>query len=650
MTRLSASAQAVRFGLFELDLTTGELRKQGLRVKLQEQPFQLLAMLLERPRELVTREDIRKKLWPADTFVDFDSSLNSAINKIREALGDSAESPRFIETLPRRGYRFIAPVEEVNGNSIGASLLPAQQGQPQGIRIPNAEQRQTETAGLRYKVAATGVTLAALLVALLGLKVGELRQRFLGKPNPGRIQSIAVLPLENLSGDAQDYFADGMTDALITDLAQIGSLMVISRTSTMQYKGTKKPLPEIARELNVDAVVEGTVVRSGNRVRIDAQLIQAATDRHIWAQGYERDLRDVLALQGEVARAVAVAVRINLTPQQQTHLENTRPVNPEAYEAYLKGSYYWNKRTKAGSDKATEYFEQAIQKDPGYALAYAALAEMFLYSPKFGSVISHNKDATLRARAAAMKALELDPTLGEAHAVLGDIKYHSDWDWTGAEKEFQRAIELSPGSASVCHAYSVYLWATGREDQAFAMIKRTHELDPLEPNIARILAWHLSMAGQHDQAMDVMQAVVEEAPDSFVTHDYLGDIYQRRGMYNEALAEFLKAVDLSGGNAEAQSHLARVYAVSGRRAEAEKILEELKGKSEQANFTFGIATVYAALGRKDEAFDWLEKAYQQHSGEMAAIRGDRNLDPLRSDLRFHDLLQRMHFPDVETRK
>src|SRR5712691_1456329 len=340
------SSAILRFGVFEVDVRAGELRKRGARIKLQEQPFQVLTVLLQRPGEVVTREELRSQNWPPDTFVDFDNSVNTAINKLREALGDSAESPRFIETLPRRGYRFIGSVDGVDGRA-GAK------GKRQGGEVRFSVRR------LRWMAAI--VLFAALAGALFALNVFRVRERVVGDSRVVRIQSLAVLPLTNLSGDPnQEYFSDGMTDALITGLAQLGSIKVISRTSIMRYKKTDKSLPEIAHELNVDGIIEGTVQRSGDRVRITAQLIEGSTDQHVWSNGYERDLRDVLALQDEVARAIAHEIKINLTPQDQTRLATARQVNPQAYEIYLKGRYHLNKMSGVGARQAAEYFNKAI--------------------------------------------------------------------------------------------------------------------------------------------------------------------------------------------------------------------------------------------------------------------------------------------------
>jgi TolB-like protein/DNA-binding winged helix-turn-helix (wHTH) protein len=436
------------FGVFELDLRAGELRKHGLRVRLQEQPFQVLAMLLEHPGEVVTREELQKKLWPADTFVDFDNGLNKAINKIREALGDSAESPRFVETVARRGYRFLAEVKVANAVPVRGSDLATQ---------PHPEAEARDHAGLAGKLAipkhflpplAWKISAFALLLLMASLAAWKLHSW--NHPSPV-IRSLAVLPLESLSSDAsQDYFADGMTDELISDLGQISALRVISRTSVMVYKHARKPLPQIARELNVDAVVEGTVLRSGDQVRITAQLIEASADRHLWSQSYEGELRDTLALQNKVARAIADQIRISLNPQEQAALKKVKVVNPQAYESFLKGRYFWNKRTADGLKVALAYFNQSIEEDPKYAPAYSGLADTYALLADWEYGVMTPKEALPKAKAAAIKALELDGALGEAHNSLA-FCLDSDWDFDSAGKEFRRAIELNPGYATAHH-------------------------------------------------------------------------------------------------------------------------------------------------------------------------------------------------------
>ncbi len=479
--------RTIRFENYELDTCAGELRTDNQRIHLQGQPLQVLLLLLDRAADVVTREEFRSKLWPADTFVDFDDGLNHAVRKLREALGDRAEEPRFIETVPKRGHRFIAPVD-------GRAGLRGASGRPQGTPLQ------------RHKLA-LGIAGVAVVVAavVLTMNVAGLRGRFLrvigarhGSTVP-KIESIAVMPLQNLSGDPeQEYFADGLTDELITDLGKISSLRVISQTSVMRYKGTRKPLPEIARELNVDAVVEGTVERSGSRVRITADLLYAPTDQHLWAEVYESDLQDVLTLQDEVASAIASQIQTRLTPQERARFTHARPVNPEAHDAYLKGLYFWNLRTEQNLKKGIEYFQQAIEKDPAYALAYVGLADSYIVLGEHGAMAS--RDAFPRAKAASRKALELDETLGEAHTSLGAAKADYDWDWAGAEEEFKRGIALNPNYATGHHWYADYLSAMGRHKEAIAEIERAQELDPLSFMIDTAVGNLFFFARRYDEA------------------------------------------------------------------------------------------------------------------------------------------------------
>ena len=459
--------------MFELDLRAGELRKRGLRVRLQQQPFQVLAMLLEHAGEVVSREELQKKLWPADTFVDFDHGLNKAINKIREALGDSAESPRFVETVARRGYRFLADVRV-------ADAAPC--SQPGARTSASSRGRRSRSPGSRRQTRDAHTSSAATCVDDIGVRAARpaglsrrLEASFRNRPSPV-IRSLAVLPLESLSSDAsQDYFADGMTDELISDLGQISALRVISRTSVMAYKHTRKSLPQIARELNVDAVVEGTVLRSGDQVRITAQLIDASADRHVWSQSYQGELRDTLALQNNVARAIADQIRINVNPQEQAALRNVTVVNPVAYESYLKGRYFWNKRTADGLKVALAYFNQAIDEDPKYAQAYSGLADTYALLGDWQYAVMTPKEALPKAKAAAIKALELDSALGEAHNSLAFCLDGFDWDFDAAGKEFRRAIELNPGYATAHHWYAWHLALLRRYDEAIVEMRKAAE-------------------------------------------------------------------------------------------------------------------------------------------------------------------------------
>lgn len=624
MSTLPAPPKVLRFGIFEADSRNGELRKHGLRVKLHEQPFQVLLALLDHPDKVVTREELRQRLWPADTFVDFDNGLNGAINRLREALGDSAESPRFIETIPRRGYRFIGPVHEPSEGTAGTVT-------------PGGTRRQ----GLW--IAAVAV---AGVLAVLGLNFRGLRERLLGNPRPGPIQSIAVLPLENLSGDAsQEYFVDGVTDALTTELAQIRALRVVSRTSAMRYKGTKKPLPEIARELNVDAVVEGAVVRSGERVRLTAQLIHARTDRHLWAESYERDLRDILALQSEVARAIANKIRVQVTPEEQTHLAQARSVNTEAYTAYLKGRYFWSQRTEEKIWKAIEYFEDAIKKDVNFAPAYSGLADSYglFGSSQYAALLP--TEAERRAEAAARKALELDDTLAEAHTALGAIQHRSKWNWVEAEREFRRAVELNPNYTPAYQFYALCLSSVGRQQEALAAIRRALELEPASPIINAAAARQLIFARQYDLAIEQLQKALELEPNFMVAHVRLGLVYEQKGMYEDAFAELDKARTLSKDNPFVIAAVGHAYALSGNRKRAQELLAELKQLSKKRYVSsYDMAVIYSGLREPDQAFAWLEKAYQDREGLLVYLKVEPWLDPIRSDRRFAELVRRVGLP------
>src|SRR5882672_6160355 len=524
------SPRRIQFGAFELDSSAGELRKHGIKIRLQEQPLQILRQLLEHSGEVVTREDLQKSIWPADTFVDFDHGLYSAVQRLRDALGDTAETPRYVETLPRRGYRFIAAVN--NGNRSEAKVETASVEAPASVVLERPAPRRS----LRIPMlAATGVILLALLFALVFMG-GSLRERLVGKPAVSPIRSLAVLPLQNLSSDpSQEYFADGMTDALITDLAQIGSLKVISRTSTMRYKKSDKSLPEIARELNVDGIVEGTVQRSGDRVRITAQLIHAPTDKHVWASGFERDARDVLTVEGDVAQAIALEIRASLTPQEQARLAQPRPVNLKAHEAYLRG---WHEddiggtlanrqgmQQAAGEHllRAVEYYEQAIREDPKFAQAYLGLA---------------NNGFPDRAETAARKALEIDDSLSDAHLILGEIKLVRDLDWRDAERELLRAIELNPNNAAAHQGYAYFLDAAGRLEVGMREYERAQELDPRNDHLAPALY----SRRQFDRLIELERDAIARDPASTsaastVSHKTLMVAYARVGRYKESIEE-----------------------------------------------------------------------------------------------------------------
>jgi len=619
----------LRFGVFEVDLRAGELRKHGLRVRLQEQPFQVLAMLLEYPGELVTREDLQKRLWPADTFVDFDHGLNKAINKIREALGDSAESPRFVETVSRRGYRFLAEVRVVDSPPLRGPEFanPAQAKDRPDVSGESVAHR---------RFLAWGISGSVLVLLLFVLMAWTLRSR--NRP-PLAVRSLAVLPLESLSADgSQDYFADGMTDELITDLGQIGALRVISRTSVMPYKGARKPLAQIARELNVDAIVEGTVFRSGNQVRITAQLIEAPEDKHLWSHDYEGDLRDTLALQNQVAHAIADQIRISLNPQEEAALKSIKVVNPEAYVSYLKGRYFWNKRTADALKAAVAYFNQAIEEDPNYARAYSGLADTYALLGDWQYAVMAPKEALPKAKAAAIKALELDSTLGEAHNSLAFCLDGFDWDFESAEKEFRRAIELNPGYATAHHWYAWHLALVGRNTEAIVEMRNAQNLDPLSLIINADLAELLVIAHFYDESIQQSRKTVEMDPNFGLAHNQLAQAYLQKQNTKEAIAELQKAIRLSGDCPTCTANLARAYAAAGKRDETLRLLSDLKKRSNPTySYASEIATVYAALGDKDQAMRWLENGYEERFNPGVLLRP--GFDPLRSDPRFQDLLR-----------
>jgi TolB-like protein/DNA-binding winged helix-turn-helix (wHTH) protein/Flp pilus assembly protein TadD len=632
----------VRFGTYEVALHSGELRKAGVKIRVQQQPMKLLETLLERPGEVVTREELRGRIWANESFGDFDQAVNIAIAKLRGALGDSAENPQYIETLPKRGYRFIAEVTVVDTDvptKSQESTAGDRRGTEPGHQLQDAE--LTVTSKLRLWPTRRVIVVLTLVLSLLILAVWLFHSR--GHPPTG-IRSLAVLPLDNLSGDpTQDYFADGMTDELITDLAQIRALRVISRTSVMGYKGVRKPLPEIARELNVDAVVEGTVLRSGDQVRITAQLIQAPADKHLWAESYEGNLRDTLALQKEVARNIAEQIRIEVTPREQAALKSGKAIDPEAYEAYLKGRYFWNKRTADGLKKAVDYFNQAIAKDPNYAAAYSGLADTYALLGDWQYAVMTPKEAMPRANAAAKKALELDDSLGEAHASLAFCLDSFDWDFEAADREFRRAIELNPGYATAHHWYSWHLALLGRNSEAIAEMTKAENLDPLSLIINHDLAELFLIAHFSDESTEQSRKTIEMDPGFALAHNQLALAYLERHMIVEAIAELEKAIQLSGGSPTCIANLARAYAASGRRAEAVGLLNDLKKRSAPGNaYASEIAMIYAALGDKDQAMGWLEKAYEQRFNPSVLLRP--GFDPLCSDPRFQDLVHRIGLP------
>ena len=630
------SARMVRFGSFEVDQVTGELRKGGVRIKLQDQPFRVLAELTKRPKELVTREELREKLWPGDTYVEFDQNLNAVIKKVRQALGDSAENPRFIETLPKKGYRFVYPVE--GAGDAAAAPAPQQQGvsKPANKATPSAG---TVSRSQRVWIAGFGVAAVVTLGLVIAPRVGDqIADTGNSPPTP---KSIAVLPLENLSGDPeQEYFSDGMTDALISSLGKISALKVISRTSAMRYKDTDKALQQIAQELNVSHVVEGSVLKAGDEVRITAQLIDAVNDRQLWSNNYQRPLRDILRVQGEVARAVAREIEVNLTPQEEARLATARTVNPEAYAAYLKGiDWTW----RGDMEKGVQLFQEAVEKDPGDPLAWVGLGESSLAQTLYGEhPRMAQREARNLSRAAFTTALQLDETLVEAQRAMGVLQ-EAQWEWAGAEQSFRRALELNPSDAMAHQQYAHLLIMTGRPGEARGELVRTLELDPVSVRLKALVAWLHGMLGDYDRAIELCRDVLDNDPTALGCHRTLGWAYVHQQRYDEALAEFEQAPGLG-----ARTGTGYVYALQGHRDKALEVLRELDQASKQRYVSpYGFAVLYAGLGDYELSLDRLEKASEGRDWVMTiSLPADRVFEPLRSHPRFEALLKKMNLPEL----
>ena len=618
MAQTSIGRSRVRFAVFELDLESGELRKHGVKIKLQQKPFQILALLLEHPGEVVTREELQRRLWPSDVFVDFESGLNNAVKKLRAALGDSAETPRFVETVARHGYRFLVTPQPADQTP---TLSPA----------PNKPPRISRMG------------MAAVLVVLMAL-IGSIWAARRRTAHPASVASeihkIAVLPLENLSHDEQqEYFADGMTDAIIDQLARVRGLTVISRTSTMLYKKVRKPLPQIARELGVDTVVEGTVLRSGNRVRVSAQLIDAATDRHLLSRTFERDLEDVLQMQQDVARAVAEQIKNSLAAQDAGRLSHPMPVDPAAYQAFMLGRFYWFKRTPDAFSKGIEYFQEAIAREPNYALAYIGLADSY-FGLEYFEIVSPLQFKA-QERSAILKALTLDDSLAEAHTSLAHAQGLEDWDFAAAEKEYRRAVDLNPNYALAHHWLGNDLAIRGRSAEALEESRKAMALDPLSALYRASYAHRIAYARRFDEAADACHRALELDANYPVANMYLGQIEEYRGRFPDAIIRFRKAYEAAATPVHL-ADLGHAYARNGNRSEALKVLAQLRTLSKTRYVSpYAFALVYIGLAETDKAFEWLQKAATEHCQALTTLKVDPVFDDLRSDLRFASLTKQI---------
>jgi len=649
---MKRTPDSASFGIFEFDFQTHELRKRGLKIHLAEQPCRVLAFLLEQPGTLVTREELRAQLWPDDTFVDFDHSLNTAIMRLRKALGDSPENPRFIETLSRRGYRFLPSVKKRTEAAEPDQATQPDEGAPQATisagNLGNGGARHTASgspAGSHRAVLvgllALGGILAAVLVVIFGHSVRGARKPEFLSSEAGPLQALAVLPLENVSGDkSQQYLADGITQQLVTDLAKIRALTVISGPSAVEYDS----IQQIANQVHADAVVEGTLLRKGNTVHITAELVQGSSGRYLWTGSYEAQIGDILQVENAVAQTIAEHTRIGITPGDLGRLNETAAVTPAAYDNYLKGLYYWDQRSRSGLTKATGYFRQAIGMDPNYALAYAGLADC--YAVLGSTVVSAMapQEAALRAEAAARKAIQLNAHSAEVQTVQATIQFNYDWNWTAAEAGFKRAIELNPGYATAHQRYSLFLMAMGRIPESLAEIRRAQQLEPLSISINFSLGWRLYMTRHYNQAIEQLLTTSEMDPNFALAHLVLGEAYEQKGEYKKAIAEIKKAVLISHASPRTESELGRAYAMAGDRTRAENVVEELNEQAKQEYVSpFDLASIYAALGQKDEALSWLEKSYDERANGLIFLQVDPEMDNLRSDPRFEHLLSRLHF-------
>jgi TolB-like protein/DNA-binding winged helix-turn-helix (wHTH) protein len=603
------STRFYRFDTFTLDVRTGELTHAGTRTPLREQPLQLLLALLEQPGELVTREALVKRLWPAGTFVDFDRGLNKAINHLREALGDSADQPRFIETFPRKGYRFIAPV--------------TQEDQAFAENRPESPPHRSR---VRLWMIGAGAATVCLGI-LIGANVGDVRNwaanRWRLTP---QISALAVIPLENLSRDPeQEYFADGITDALITDLAKVSNVRVTSRTSIIRYKATKKSIKEIGRELNVDAVVEGTVTRSGNRMRITAQLIQVSTDMHLWADAYERDVSEILTVQNEVATDIARRVSAMVRP-----LGQAQRVNPQAYGCYLKGRFFFYQYTSLGWQQSIDNFNRAIESDPNFAPAYSGLADVYIVAGAYGAIPI--REALPRGKAAAAQALALDDKLASAHYALATAYAWYDWDWGSAEKEFHRALELDPNDALGRNWHGGYLSLRGRHDNAVDEHERARELDPDSPIINANLARSLYWARRYDEAILQARKTLKMDPGFGVALFWLEGSLRHKNLFDEAVA-----LRLAMSTPERAQSIRSTFKNGGFQA----ILHEDGEMFKNGGDLIDAARCFAQIGEKNEALSLLEDCYQHRCSSMATLKAEPDFDVLRSEVRFQKLLERL---------
>jgi len=620
------------FGPFRLDLAERALRRNNTPIALTPKAFEVLCLLVERHDHVLTKEEMMRQIWP-DSFVD-ESNLAQHIFQLRKALGDNRSGDAFIETVPRRGYRFTADVRRMKS---------ASEDQGPGDRAPLSETR----ARARRKT--IWITAAAALVALSACGLAfYLLPRPVSRAGAGKIM-LAVLPFENLTGDPQqDYFSDGLTEEMIAQLGNLepNHLALIARTSAMQYKDTHKDARQIGLELGVDFILEGSVRREGDRVRITAQLVRTKDQTHIWANSYDRNLHDILSLQNDVSSAIATEIRMRLTAQPGARLANATPSDPDAYEAYLEGRYFWNKRTEAGYLKAIEYFGQAIARDPNYARAYAGLADAYALLGALPLAEIPRGESMARAKAAASTALQLDDTLA-AHTSLAFVKMHYDWDWPGARTEFEHALELDPNYATAHEWYAIWFAAQGRTDQALEQLGFAQKADPLSLVIRADTSEVLGYARRYDDSKREAQSALELDPTFMLAYISLADAQMDEKNYPAAIQNLQKGLVTYDRNTWLLSRLGVAYALSGNRNQSEEILQGLlKDVKNRGDLAFNIAQIYAVLGDRDQTFTWLEKAFQYREGALILLGNRAEFEAVHQDPRYADLIRRLGLPEV----
>ena len=615
MAASSQEREVARFNGFQLDLSSGELRREGVPVKLQPQPAKVLVLLTSRAGDIVSRAELAERVWGSETFVDFEHGLNYAIRQIRTALEDNAEQPRFLETVPKLGYRFIAPVQRL-------PVAPATPVSP----------RKSEIRHLWPLAAA----LSALLIGALAYQTWARHSRLPAAPEKIR---LAVLPFQNLTGQpAQEFVSDGFTEEMITQLGGLehNHLSVIARTSSMSYKNSSKPISQIGRELDLQYVVEGSVRSWGDRIRVTAQLIHVDDQSHIWAQNYESDRKDILRVESEIAEAISEQIRLSLSQEERTRLNNASSVDPQVYELCLLGRYEWNKRTEDGLVKSVEYFRQAIDRNPAYAPAYAGLAEAYLVSAFYSR--GSPRDLYDKAQVAAEHTVQLDNLNFQAHTTLGLVA--SSYLRPGAAAEFQRALQINPNYATAHHWYAFDLWRTGQHDRSLSEMERAIELDPVSPIISTDKAMFLLAAGQVDDAVSVLKRTLDFAPQFSEAHRSLAIAYVHQGRLSEAASEARTALGLNPNNLGAQATLGYVHAVAGHRDQAQAVLQKLATAGEGKNHTWYFeAWIYVGLNQREKALDCLDKEYEARTPMMIAITIEPIFKPLSGNPRFQKLLQ-----------